>query len=97
MTLVATTLDELLALAEKATPGEWTILADHDGWFKFGEGERSVQQVIDDAAYIAALSPERVIALVKVAVAASASFGSGQKWHPAISDALIGLDREMER
>lgn len=81
-----TTLDELLALAEQATPGPWhadEVYAGVDddgeevatGWFRdcdLGTVDVGDYNTLrwEDARYIAALSPEVVKALVAVAEAA---------------------------
>jgi len=68
-------LDELERLAKAATPGPWCS-ESRDGCPVY------LTQCATDAAYLAALSPERVIALLKVIWAADAAFGNGAAVDP---------------
>jgi len=73
------TLDDLEALARAATPGPWAAFHDEDNTWQLVETrtpgaanltDDSGVLVSQDAAYIAACSPERVLALVAVVRAA---------------------------
>jgi len=74
------TLAELESLARAATPGPWTV--DHsDSWFVSARQHPNfgicmldglLERRPANAAYIAALSPERVLALLAVVKAAEA-------------------------
>ena len=64
--------DALEALARKATPGPWEVIEDSsDGkeeywgfWHKVGPLELYGKELNDNSRYIAACSPERVLALL---------------------------------
>ena len=56
-------LEALESLAKAATPGPWNIVRDPDGYTHY-IGPSLVTQVRDDAAYIAAVSPDVVFELV---------------------------------
>jgi len=56
-------IDTLEVAAKAATPGPWNIVRDPDGYTHY-IGPSLVTQVRDDAAYIAAVSPDAVLELI---------------------------------
>ena len=108
-----TTLTELRALALAATPGPWVQQPDgwtvrrvvaqdasQRGWrvaYTYASGPDRVEQEVADAAYIAALSPERVLAMLDVIEAAKAmrDYAGVMPGAYVFDAALAALDKEQ--
>jgi hypothetical protein len=81
-------LDELEALAKKATPGPWKLP---------GGGARDPWQTMKNDQYHTACSPDRILALVRVARAADRVVQQTTAARAyALHDELIGALRALE-
>jgi hypothetical protein len=96
-------LDELEALAAAATPSPWTeddcnvLFGGNPCYYKVASTEQGEGNADEDAAYIAACSPSRIIALVRVARAADrvvqqTTADGAYALHDELIDALRALE-----